>query len=91
MVYATITQQLVTKDWNFLNEGTLDNAYRSFEAVLNGCLDEHAPLKTKMIKATQTKRQPWITKGLLISIRTKNRLYNKCKTKPKNDPNIYVT
>ena len=45
-----------------------------FKAVL----DKHAPLRAMSRNEKRLGKEPWITRGLLKSIRTKNKLYNTC-------------
>ena len=48
----------------------------------NSLLEKHAPLKQITKKEIKTKSKPWITTGILTSIRNKNKIYNKfCKAK----------
>ena len=49
---------------------SLSTLLTSFENVLN----KHAPLKTLSKRQERIKSKPWLTKGLLRSIRTKNKL-----------------
>jgi len=53
----------------------------SFENVLY----EHAPLKTLSKRHERIKSKPWLTKGLLPSIRTKNKLYTNLQKKSVQD------
>ena len=52
--------------------------------VFNSVLDRHAPMRPMSRKEKRLTDKPWITKGILISIKTKNRLYKKY-FKNKND------
>ena len=52
--------------------------------VFNSVLDRHAPMRQMSRKEKRLTDKPWITKGILISIKTKNRLYKKY-FKNKND------
>ena len=44
------------------------------------CIDKHAPLRTASKRKTKQLLKPWIIKGLLKSIRVKNRLFYLGKT-----------
>ena len=59
-----------------------DEDYNKFIEVFMSLYDECIPL-TK-IKPNKRKDliYPWITKGLLKSIKTKNKLYKECKKRP---------
>ena len=41
-------------------------------------LDKHAPLKPMSRREIKLNAKPWITKGILISIKTRNRLFKSC-------------
>ena len=50
--------------------------------MVNKLLDKHAPYKIILYSKPQYKSKPWITPGLVNSIRNKNKLYkNFCKEK----------
>ena len=40
-------------------------------------IDKHAPSRTMSRKELRLNKKPWITKGILISIKTKNKLFKK--------------
>ena len=44
-------------------------------------IDEHAPLRPQTRKELQLISKPWISKGILKSIQTKNSLFKKCYKK----------
>ena len=46
----------------------------TFETVLN----KHVPLRTMTRKERRLSEKPWITKGILISIKRKNKLFRAC-------------
>ena len=56
----------------------LDNICTNFIVGFSEIVNEHAPLKTFSKRQRKQKLKPWITKAILKSIKTKNRLYNKC-------------
>ena len=45
--------------------------------VFNSVLDKHAPMRPMSRKEKRLTDKPWITRGILTSIKTKNRLYKK--------------
>ena len=56
--------------------------WKHFLKILNKFLDKYAPLKTLSKSKLKTFSKPWITQGILKSIKIKNNLYKKlCKTK----------
>ena len=44
---------------------------------LNKILDKHAPLRKLSIQEDKLRKKPWITPGILTSIKNKNKLYRK--------------
>lgn len=62
-------------------EGVNDK-YNSLHDTLESLFDKHAPLKTTSNKKLKQLQKPWITNGILKSIKKKNLLYGKfMKTK----------
>lgn len=60
----------------------IDSKYKSFQNKCLDLLNRHAPLKPKSTRFKKQQRKPWITNGILKSIRTKNSLLKKfIKTK----------
>ena len=53
-----------------------DCAFNVFYNKLNRLVDKHAPFKTVSRRKSKQMAKPWITKGLLTSIRKKNKLYH---------------
>ena len=47
-------------------------------SIFKKTLDKHAPLKPMSRREIKLNAKPWITKGILISIKTRNRLLNSC-------------
>ena len=45
--------------------------------VFNSTLDKHAPLRLMSRKEKRLSYKPWITRGIITSIKTKNRLFKK--------------
>ena len=80
-----INRRMNTKDWSILQNDSLDNAFSKFESYLSEIVDEFAPLKIRHKQTPQLRREKWMTQGLIISSRMKNKLFRKCKGKDKND------
>ena len=60
-----------------------------FLEILNNTLDNHAPYKTLSKSKIKTLTKPWITQGIIKSIKIKNNLYKKlCKSKNIQNKNI---
>ena len=53
-----------------------DCAFNVFYNRLNRVVDKQAPFKTVSRRKSEQMAKPWITKGLLSSIRKKNKLYH---------------
>ena len=53
-------------------------AIKKFLQIIIDATNKHAPLKKLSRKEMKLKSKPWITKGLLKSISTKNKLFQQC-------------
>ena len=60
---------------NDTNPNNLDNLWNKFETVFNETVYHHAPLRKMSRKEKRIKSKPWLTKGILISIKNKNKMY----------------
>ena len=60
---------------NILVNGNANDDYDAFVKKFNDLYDECIPLKKCTSKHKRDPRSPWITKGILKSINTKNKLY----------------
>ena len=79
---ATFTNRLANVNWDELSEyKDPDWAYRCFLDKYTTLYNDCFPLKKVKVK-TATLSNPWITKGLLKSIRKKNSLYKRFLAKP---------
>ena len=56
----------------------VDTCIFKFIDVVKVNIDKHAPLKKATRKQRKLMNKPWITKGILISIKNKQKLYAKC-------------
>ena len=59
------------------NSDNPDTAYASLISLYNSNLDKHIPIKTTKFNKYKHKFEPWITKGILQSIKQRDILYNK--------------
>ena len=59
------------------NKSDVNQDVINLTTVFNSVLDKHAPMRPMSRKEKRLTDKPWITKGVLISIKTKNRLYKK--------------
>ena len=80
-------------DWETelkLTNNDVNFSFDRFLDILNCTLDKHAPYKTLSKSRLKTFAKPWITQGILKSIKIKNLLYKKlCKCKsPENKAKI---
>ena len=60
-----------------VNDKNVDTSLRIFLQTINSLLEKHASLEQITKKEIKTKSKPWITTGILTSIRSKNKIYNK--------------
>jgi len=72
-------------DWTDLNQLTVENAFMNFNERLNRVLDKFAPKIKIKIPKNRVMRDPWMTKGLMISSKNATKLYRKSIGKSKND------
>ena len=56
----------------------LDMTYNSFISKFSEIVDAHAPIKPLSKRQKKQKIKPWLTKGIIKSIATKNKMYTKC-------------
>ena len=54
--------------------------------IINNLLDKHAPFKEQAKRKEKLRFKPWITKGILTSIRQKDKIHEEM-IKAKNSPN----
>lgn len=77
-------------DWSYLNHMETELAVSNFANHLNTIIDTYAPEKDVQIHPRYIIREDWMTKGLMVSSKTCNKLYRKCICKAKMDP-VYKT
>ena len=81
-------------DWSFVSEDDdLENVYTKFLNKTPVLINIHCPLKAIKVSKRKTPRKPWVTIGLLNSIRTKDKIYIKYigLTKPTSENKINYT
>ena len=54
-----------------------NKSFDNFFTVMNDLLDTYVPYKKLSLREVKLKKRPWLTKGILTSIKGKNRLYRK--------------
>ena len=65
----------------------VNTTFSRFALLFETTLNKHAHLKTMSRKQQRMHRKPWITKGILKSIKTKNELFSKIHNLDKTDSN----
>ena len=73
------------------NNCTVDEQFERFLDIFNITLSKHAPLRRKSRKEKKLNSKPWITKAILISSKTKNKLYIANLKESANDVQLYKT
>ena len=58
-----------------INSNNVNGKYDIFQKHLERTMEKHAPLKNLSKKETELKLNPWLTKGILKSIRVKTKYY----------------
>ena len=75
----------------FHDNCTVDEQFERFLDILNITLSKHSPLRRKSRKEKKINSKPWITKGILISSKTKNKLYIANLKGSANNVQLYKT
>ena len=57
------------------NNNNIDQSFSALHSKLNETIDKHAPLKPLSMRKAKQLTKPWITKGLIKSIKIKNKLF----------------
>ena len=60
-----------------LNQENINKSFEIFFATANNILDKHAPLRRMSIQEARLSKRPWITPGILKSIKNKDILRRK--------------
>ena len=66
-----------------------NNNYRIFSKAVNFAKEKHLPIKKKKINRHKHKINKWITRGILKSINTKNKLYKQLVQTSKRNVDAY--
>ena len=84
-----LKEELEKTDWNkeMPDYDTLDNNMTKFSKILQETTDHFLPLKQKRIKASQLRKEPWVTSGLLKSIKREKTLYRQSIAKNSTEKN----
>ena len=83
---SSLNKALCKETWSEVlkEREDVDKAYQLFLDKLMSYYNEHIPLRVKKNNRRLTIRRPWITKGILKSIRTKNALFKQYIRNPGN-------
>ena len=73
------------ENFNFNYNDDIDEAINNFISFFKQITDRHAPLRLNSRKDRKLALKPWITKGILKSIKNKNRLSNQCYKRNNSD------
>ena len=80
-----ISRYLQNTNWDMelqLNLGNINISTEKFISKINNLINDWAPLKELSNAKQKLQNKPWITKGILKSIKNKNKQYRKmCRTK----------
>ena len=60
-----------------LNKGNVDLSSKNFLKTFDSIIDKHLPLRKLTIQEKKLSQKPWITTGILNSIKNRNRKYRK--------------
>ena len=81
-------RKLNEKNWDAilnLEQKNVNLSFQIFQSTMENLLNEYAPFKPLSHKQQKEAKKPWITKGLLTSIKHKNKIYDKfCRAKDAN-------
>ena len=64
--------------WNFNTGSTVHNDFDEFIHIFQTIINKHAPFRKSSRREKQLQAKPWKTRGLLTSIKNKNRMFRKC-------------
>ena len=87
-----IKDDISRTDWSqILIDDSVDKNFTTFHQKLIETIDQHAPETEKRISAKNIIRDPWITRGLLTSLKKQQRLYkHSIVTKTSDAKNKYT-
>ena len=58
-----------------ISHENFDTHFNLFMQAISSVIEKHAPLQTMSRKQKRIQQKPWLTKGLLASIKNKQKLY----------------
>ena len=67
--------EFIKNDLSTANTLVLDAMYDKFINIIKQTIYEHVPIKIASRKRQKLLQRPWITRGLLVSIKRKQKMY----------------
>ena len=78
-------EELANIDWFYVNnEANVDKAFSAFYKNVESLLDTMAPFKKQTKREQRLNQRPWITRGILNSMKIRDSLYKKMSKKDIN-------
>ena len=74
-LYDTLTLIIQKFQTSSISASNFDFHFNNLVIGINKVIEKHAPLQKVSRKLSQIRQKPWMTKGLLISIKNKQKLY----------------
>ena len=89
---AALTTELIQTNWDdVLNSKSTEDSYNNFMTEFSNLYNKNLPKINKKINKRQ-EAKPWITSGIIKSIKTRNKLYKKFRDNPNDvNKNKYVS
>ena len=92
LIIKGFKNHLANVNWDFVNtDDNPETSYTKFIDKTTELLNIHCPIKSVKVSNRKLARKPWITVGLVKSIRTKDKLYKKFITKPTEENKLKYT
>ena len=67
--------QIFYNQFQNISENNIENQYTELHSLITATIDKHAPLRNVTTKQKRLLNKPWLTKGLLMSIKNEQRMY----------------
>ena len=83
---SNINVALMNTDWSYLHSLDTVSSFTEFTSCINTLISKFAPEKEVVIPAKHIIREEWMTKGLIKSSKTLNKIYTKSIRKSKTSP-----
>jgi hypothetical protein len=87
-----ICNALSIADWHLVYDNDdPEEAYNIFNDKVTHLLNIHCPIKNTKLNKRNSPKKPWVSKGLITSIKTKDKLYRNFISKPTDDNKLKYT